>query len=243
MGSLRDLSLSTNGHLLAARAHSLKAAGLDRVNVSLDTLVRGTFSTITGHDALERVLAGIEVANEAGLSPVKVNAVVMRGVNDHEIGALLDYAVANCLELRFIETMPVGTAGAQATDRFFPADEILARVKAHCGADLISVRAGKGSGPARHYQIGSGPARVGVICALSQHFCDGCNRVRLTANGDLILCLDSTKAVPLGGLLRDGADDDAICKVIRAAIKQKPGSHDFFGSRSVPLRAMSTLGG
>jgi cyclic pyranopterin phosphate synthase len=240
---LRDLSLSTNGHLLAERAGALKAAGLDRVNVSLDSLDPATFARITGHDSLARVLAGIDAALAVGFGPVKVNTVVMRHINDGEIGRLLDYAIEKGLELRFIETMPVGSAGAQAGDRLVCADEILLGVKRHCGAELLPVKGGRGAGPARYYQLGAGPARVGVISALSQHFCDGCNRVRLTATGDLVLCIDDAGSTPLGAMLRAGADDGELRRAILDAVAHKPQQHDFLGVREVALRPMSMLGG
>jgi cyclic pyranopterin phosphate synthase len=213
------------------------------VNVSLDSLNSATFAAITGHDSLARVLAGVEAAQAAGFAPVKVNAVVMRGLNDGEIGALLDYAIDRGLELRFIETMPVGSAGVAAVDRFVPAEEILARVKQHCGADLIPVKGGRGAGPARYYQLGAGPARVGVISALSQHFCDGCNRVRLTAVGDLVLCIDAAGGVPLGAMQRAGATDAELRTAIVDAVARKPQRHDFLIRNEAVLRPMTTLGG
>lgn len=236
-----DLSLSTNGHLLAEQAERLKAAGLDRVNVSLDALDPAVFTAITGRDALARVLVGIEAAQAAGLAPIKVNAVMLKGVNDGEIEPLLDFAAARGLELRFIESMPMGVGGAAAGRHFYPAETLLARVRAYCGADLIPVKGGRGAGPARYYQMGAGPARVGIISAVSQHFCAGCNRVRLTSTGDLILCMGREGAVQLGRLLREGANDRELREAILAGIARKPERHDLTTTNSP--HPMFMLGG
>ncbi|MDP1904731.1 MAG: GTP 3',8-cyclase MoaA [Pseudomonadota bacterium] len=238
---IEDLSLSTNGHLLAAQAAKLKAAGLDRVNVSLDTLDPAIFAGITGQDAVAHVLAGIEAARAAGLTPIKVNTVVLKGVNDSEIEPLLDYAVVRGLELRFIESMPMGAGSTLAERHFYPAEAILERVRTYCGADLIPVKGGRGAGPARYYQMGAGPARVGVISAVSQHFCASCNRVRLTATGDLILCMGQEGAVPLGGLMRAGASDPELRAAILAGIARKPERHDLATTNSP--HTMFMLGG
>ncbi len=241
---LADLSMSTNAHLLADHARDLKEAGVSRVNISLDSLRPEVFRRITRNGDLEAVLAGIDAALAAGMEPVKLNMVVMRGLNDDEIEPMFDYAVERGADLRFIETMPVGEAGIDGTDHFMPAVEILARLKAHAGAELVPVKGGKGAGPARYYQVGQGPARVGVISALSRHFCDDCNRVRLTAKGDLVLCLGQEDRVSLRDGLRQGLDDEEMKAIIRAAIARKPRSHEFNSdTRRVALRHMSSLGG
>jgi len=241
---LKDLSMSTNAHLLADKAEALRAAGVGRVNISLDSLRPEVFRKITRNGELGPVLEGIDAALAAGMEPVKLNMVVMRGLNDGEIETMLDYAHARGADLRYIETMPVGEAGIDGTDHFMPAVEILARLKQHVGAELVPAKGGKGAGPARYYQLGEGPVRVGVISALSRHFCDDCNRVRLTAKGDLVLCLGQEDRVSLRDGLRSGLDDDAMKAVIRAAIDRKPRSHEFNDDTSkVALRHMSSLGG
>ncbi len=241
---LKDLSMSSNAHLLAAQAAELKAAGISRVNISLDSLKPEVFRQITVNGDLEPVLQGIDAALEAGMHPVKINMVVMRGLNDDEIESMLDYAVERGADLRYIETMPIGEAGIAGTDYYMPAVEILARLKEYLGEELIPAKGGKGAGPARYYQVSDGPVRVGVISALSRHFCDDCNRVRLTAKGDLVLCLGQEDRVSLRDGLRAGYTDEEIKQEILAAIAKKPRSHEFNDDNSkVSLRHMSSLGG
>jgi len=241
---LKDLSLSTNAHLLAEHAQALREAGVGRVNISLDSLKPEVFRRITRNGDLDAVIAGIDAALAAGMHPVKLNMVVMRGLNDGEIEAMLDFALARGADLRYIETMPVGRAGIEGTDHFMPAVEILARLKHHLGSELTPTTQSRGAGPARYYELANGRARVGVISALSRHFCDDCNRVRLTAKGDLVLCLGQEDRVSLRDGLRSGLDDDAMKALIRDAIARKPRSHDFNEDKHrVALRHMSSLGG
>jgi cyclic pyranopterin phosphate synthase len=236
-----DLSLTTNGDRLAELAGELASAGLRRVNVSLDSLDPGTFSGITRGGDLQRVLDGLERAREAGLTPVKLNMVVLGGVNDGEIEAMLDYATARGFDLRFIEMMPVGATGAGAMRRYYPAERILQRVRDHCGEELEALTVKRGGGPASYYRAGRGT--VGVIRAISRHFCADCNRVRLTAKGDLVLCLGNEGAVPLGQLLRAGADDDALRAAIVAGIARKPQGHDFLVDGAAAGVPMNVTGG
>lgn len=241
---IEDLSLSTNAHLLAAHAGELKDAGIRRVNISLDTLNPDTFIKITRNGDLEPVLEGIDAAVAAGMEPIKINMVVMKGLNDGEIESMLDFAIEKGVDLRYIETMPVGEAGIEGTDHFIPADKILERLRSHLGQELIPAKGNRGAGPARYYQIGAGPAHIGVISALSRHFCDDCNRVRLTARGDLVLCLGQEDRVSLRDPLRDGLSDEEMKKTILKAIALKPFSHEFTSNRKkVSLRHMSSLGG
>ncbi len=241
---IRDLSLSTNAHLLERYAGELVDAGIGRVNISLDTLDPDTFASITRGGELARVLRGIDAALEVGMRPVKLNMVVMKGINDHEIERMLDFAVERGADLRFIETMPIGEAGLKGGSHYYPADKVLERLRNHCGENLFPVKGGKGAGPARYYQIGSGPVRVGVISAISRHFCEGCNRVRLTAKGELVLCLGQEDTVPLGEGLRGGWSDEALIQAIRDAIARKPERHEFGERRPVVrFRDMSTIGG
>lgn len=241
---INDLALSTNAHLLADHAVALKAAGVSRVNISLDSLDPGTFREITRNGDLAPVLKGIDAALEAGMEPVKLNMVVMKGLNDHELEPMLDYAIARGADLRFIETMPIGQAGIDGIRYFLSAADILKRLQRHLGEQLIPAKGGKGAGPARYYQVGRGPVRVGVISAMSRHFCESCNRVRLTARGDLVLCLGQEDRISLRDPLRAGLDDDEMKAVIRKGIASKPYRHDFDNDVTrVSLRHMSSLGG
>jgi GTP 3',8-cyclase len=241
---LTDLSLSTNAHLLSRMAKPLQEAGVSRVNISLDSLKAERFEKITGNGCLDKVLSGISAALDAGMYPVKLNMVVMRGVNDDEIEDMLAFAIEKGVQLRFIETMPIGHAGLQAMSQYYPVSKILERVKAYVGRDLLPVTGGRGAGPARHYQIASGPVKIGVISAVSRHFCESCNRVRLTAKGDLVLCLGQEDKVSLLPILRAGASDDDIKYAIRTAINQKPERH-YFNEKPehIASRQMVTLGG
>lgn len=239
---IKDVSLSTNGYLLDRRAHRLRDAGLRRVNLSLDSLDPARFHTITRVGRLERVMSGIDAALSAGLFPVKLNMVVLRGVNDDEIPAMLEFAAASRLELRFIETMPLGTPGREAMCRHVPAREILQRVRAHAGQDLVPVTSSAGAGPARCYRLGASGGTVGVIAAVSRHFCAACNRVRLSASGDLLLCLGQEHRVSLRPLIDAGAGDVEMEEAIRVAIRRKPWSHEFLAGGGSAVN-MSNVGG
>jgi cyclic pyranopterin phosphate synthase len=239
-----DLSLSTNAHMLAEHAADLYRAGVERVNISLDSLDADTFRRITRNGDLEAVIRGIDAALAVGMNPVKLNMVIMKGLNDHEIESMLEFAVERGADLRFIETMPVGSAGIDGLDHYYPADDILRRVREHFGSSLVPVKGGKGAGPAAYYQVGDGPVRLGVITAMSRHFCEGCNRVRLTARGELVLCLGQENSVSLRDHLRAGLNDDEVKQKILEAIAHKPKAHDFTRDVSrVVARKMSALGG
>jgi cyclic pyranopterin phosphate synthase len=239
-----DLSLSTNGHLLQRFAAPLKTAGVGRVNISVDSLDQDTFSAITRGGDLGQVLRGIDAAQAAGMTPIKINMVVMKGINKHEIYAMLDFALERGLELRFIETMPVGKAGADNMDCHYPTARILQRIRKHYGSKLIPMQARSGPGPARYYQVGDSDMKVGVISAVSRHFCETCNRVRLTARGDLVLCLGHEDRISLRSALREGRSDVDIKQDILAAIARKPERH-YFNSDAEQRGAtqMVSLGG
>ena len=241
---IADLSLSTNGHLLERFAVPLKEAGINRVNISLDSLDQDNFSAITRGGDLGCVIRGIEAAQAAAMTPIKINMVVMKGVNEHEIDSMLDFALERGLELRFIETMPVGTAGAGNMVHYYPAARILEHIRKHYGSRLVPVQGHRGPGPARYYQAGDSAVKVGVISAVSRHFCESCNRVRLTARGDLVLCLGHEDRVSLRSALRDGRSDTGIKQDILAAIARKPERHDFRCDTAQSATAqMVTLGG
>lgn len=241
---LREIALSTNALLLARFAGEMKRAGLKRVNISLDSLDPGVFAAITGGGALQPVLDGIDAAVAAELNPVKINMVVMRGINDHEIPAMVEFARARGVLLRFIETMPIGEAGRDTAERFMAADAILAVIRERFGSELVPVRHARGAGPARYFRLSGTDAEVGVISARSRHFCDTCNRMRLTAKGALVFCLGRDERIELKEILRSGADDQAVQARIAEAIILKPESHLFSQpSGGDSPHHMSALGG
>ena len=230
---LQELSLSTNALLLERYAIPLREAGLQRVNISLDSLDPDTFSQLTkAGNSLPAVLAGIKAAARAGLYPIKVNMVVMRGVNAHEIPAMVLFAKEQGLVLRFIETMPIGEAGLNVSQHFMPAEEILESIRTHLGALLTPVqpssqRVQQGAGPARYFLVSKTGAEVGIISARSQHFCDSCNRMRLTSQGALVYCLGQEDQMDLKTPLRQGASDEQLKTYIRQAVDLKPERHGF----------------
>ncbi len=218
---VQDLSLTTNGLLLAEACASLKAAGLQRVNVSLDTLKPEVFLRITRRPGLDRVLAGIDRARGVGLAPVKVNVVALRGVNDGEILGFAEFAQAQGVAVRFIEFMPAN--GEPWEDaRLLSAGEILAIVGARYA--LVPEGASGDAGPSRSFRLPGGGS-IGVISPLTDHFCGTCNRLRLTAEGKLRSCLFSDEETDLRGLLRGGADDEELARAIRTAATRKPQGH------------------
>ena len=239
-----DLALSTNAHHLARHARQLAADGLQRINVSLDSLKPERFAAITRGGDLNKVLAGIEAAQQAGLTPVKINMVVMKGTNDDEIEAMVDFAREQGVQVRFIETMPIGSAGIRIMDQHYPMDKILARVREHVGDELIPLANRSHDGPARNFRLGNSDTTVGVISAVSQHFCETCNRVRLTARGVLALCLGQEDSVNLRDPLRDGISDEGLKQRIIEAIAKKPERH-FFNENvhNIQFREMVNLGG
>lgn len=235
---VRDLSLSTNATQLAQYAVTLRQAGVARLNVSLDTLKPQRFADITRRDSLGKVLDGLMAAKAAGFTPIKINMVVLAGINDDEI----DDMVAFCLEqgfiLRMIETMPMGETGrnSQYVD-LQPVKERLQQRFALVDGVL------PGGGPARYLQSPDGSFSVGFITPLSQHFCDTCNRVRLSVDGTLFLCLGQDEKLELRPLLRAGMSDDELEHVIRNAIELKPQRHEFRENPGKIVRVMSLTGG
>lgn len=236
---ITDLSLSTNASRLDGLAEPLKAAGITRLNISLDSLDPDTFKRVTGGE-LARVMAGIDAARAAGFHPVKINMVAMRGVNDHEFDAMVDFCIARDLTLRFIETMPVGPGGQAAQDHYLPLDQVEARLRERF---TLLPAAMQGSGPARYFQVEGSELRIGFITPQSRHFCATCNRVRLSVTGELYLCLGQENKVSLGKMLRDGASDADLEAAVLAGIANKPERHYFTSAPTAILRPMSALGG
>ncbi|MBT8429466.1 MAG: GTP 3',8-cyclase MoaA, partial [Gammaproteobacteria bacterium] len=236
---IEDLSLSTNASRLGKFARELKSSGITRLNISLDSLHAPTFRQLTGGE-LHKVLDGINAASDAGFAPIKINMVVMRGVNDHEVHHMVAYCQRQGLTLRFIEAMPIGPGGQDAQDRYMPLSEVEDGLR---DKFRLSPAAMKGSGPARYFQIDDSELLIGFITPQSQHFCDTCNRVRLSVTGELYLCLGQENKVELGAMLRDGVSDEQLQAAILDAIANKPKRHDFAGAPTAILRPMSALGG
>lgn len=234
-----DLSVSTNGTRLARHARALRAAGVRRLNISLDTLDAAEFTRITGRDCLDAVLSGLKAARDAGFAPIKLNSVVHAATPEADVRRLLGYALAQGFILRLIEPMPMGDSGR----RYAHAD--LGALGARLAADhgLVPALAGQGAGPARYWTAGAGAPALGVITPLSRHFCATCNRVRLGVDGTLYLCLGQEDQVPLGRLLRAGASDAALQQAIRAGIAAKPERHEFTTRPERIVRFMSQTGG
>jgi cyclic pyranopterin phosphate synthase len=238
-----ELSLTTNGIGLARTAAALRQAGLDRVNVSLDTLDAETFHTLTRRHRHDDVLAGLAAAEAAGLTPVKLNAVLMRGVNDHEAADLLAWCLEHGYELRFIEQMPLDAQHGWDRSRMVTAEEILVLLRARF--DLTpEPSATRGAAPAERWLVDGGPARVGVIASVTRPFCRACDRTRLTADGQVRNCLFATGETDLRTALRSGASDTEIGDLWRKAMwGKKAGAGIDDPSFHQPDRPMSAIGG
>ncbi|WP_238173430.1 GTP 3',8-cyclase MoaA [Kribbella speibonae] len=238
-----EVSLTTNGIGLARQAVALKAAGLDRVNVSLDTVDQEMFKKLTRRDRLHDVIAGLEAAHDAGLTPVKVNAVLMRGVNDSNAPQLLEFCLERGYELRFIEQMPLDAQHGWDRSTMITADEILGMLteRFHLTPDDASKR---GSAPAESFLVDGGPQTVGIIASVTRPFCGDCDRVRLTADGQVRDCLFARTESDLRTALRAGADDAELADRWRRAMLNKlPGHGINDPSFLQPSRPMSAIGG
>ncbi len=230
-----DLSLTTNGLHLDRLAPGLAAAGLQRVNVSLDTLRADRFVRITGAPGLERVLRGIEAAQRAGLQPIKVNTVLMRGVNDDEIADFADMTVRQGWHVRFIEVMPIGQSTGEL---LVGAAEIRERLPGLTPDDGVV-----GYGPARVYRLPGAHGTIAIISPVTDHFCSGCNRLRLTADGKLRPCLLDDGEVDLRPALRNAAAPEELARLIRQAVANKPERHHLAEGLSPHQRTMTQIGG
>ncbi|MCI4063345.1 GTP 3',8-cyclase MoaA [Micromonospora sp. R77] len=236
------ISVTTNGIGLARLAPALRGAGLDRVNVSLDTLDRDRFAALTRRDRLADVLAGLAGAAEAGLTPVKINSVLMRGVNDDEAPALLRFALAHGYQLRFIEQMPLDAQHGWDRATMVTADEILAALGREFA--LTPDPVARGAAPAETWLVGGGPAKVGVIGSVTRPFCGDCDRTRLTADGQVRACLFATEESDLRAALRGGADDAELAARWRTAMWGKRAGHGIDDPTFLqPARPMSAIGG
>lgn len=237
-----EISMTTNALGLSRTARALADAGLDRVNVSLDTIRPQTFADITRRDRLHDVVAGLEAAQEAGLGPVKINAVLLRGHNDDQAPELLRWAIERSYELRFIEQMPLDAQHGWRRDEMITADEIFASLDREFVLEPASEP--RGSAPAELFTVNGGPATVGVIASITRPFCGDCDRVRLTADGQVRNCLFAREESDLRTPLRDGASDDEIAERWIAAVRPKlPGHGINDPSFLQPSRPMSAIGG
>lgn len=236
---LDDLSLSTNATRLAKLAQPLAAAGVSRINVSLDTLQADRFKAITG-GKLQKTLDGLMAAKAAGLQPVKINMVVMKDTNEDEVENMVDYCLEHGFTLRFIETMPMGETGQNAQLQYIDLKTVKQRLEKRY--PLIPGTM-PGGGPARYVRVDGTDLRIGFITPMSQHFCDTCNRVRLSVDGTLHLCLGQSDQYPLRDLLRSGISDDELKAHIQMAISLKPERHHFNESPQQVVRFMSMTGG
>ena len=236
-----DLSMTTNGTSLRLLAADLRAAGLRRVNVSLDTLHRERFSEMTRRDELDRVLDGIDAAVEAGFSPVKVNVVIERGVNDGEVLDLAVFGRERGVEIRFIEFMPLDAQGEWDRSKVLSQDEIVATIGAEFPIERMPAR---GAAPADRWRYLDGGGTIGVIPTVTHAFCGDCDRVRITADGQFRTCLFAVDEIDLRAAVRRGDDDEAIARMIEDAVAAKWAGHQINQVNFVrPVRSMSQIGG
>ncbi len=239
---IEDISLSTNGLLLEEQVEALARAGLRRVNVSLDTLRSERFESIARRPGLDKVLAGIDAAIAAGLAPIKINCVAMRGRNDDELEAFAGLTRRRPVHVRFIEAMPVVEYAEAQREAYVSAGELLERLRAI--GDLAPVDGPAGNGPARYFAYPLALGSIGVISPLSHDYCERCNRVRLTADGRLRLCLFGDFHVDLRGPLRSGAGEDELAGIMQRSMLIKPERHHLrLGEPASRMRALSEIGG
>jgi cyclic pyranopterin phosphate synthase len=236
---IEDLSLSTNAVSLGRQAADLKTAGISRINVSLDSLRADRFKQIT-KGKLDKVMKGLMAAKQAGFSPIKINMVVMKDINDDEIEDMIEFCIEHDFTLRFIETMPMGDTGRNATSHYVSLQDVKSKL-----AERYELIPGvmPGGGPARYVQIAGTDLRIGFITPISQHFCETCNRVRLAVDGTLYLCLGQEHKFEFRPLLRAGIGDSELVDAARAAIMLKPERHEFQDKPQQIVRFMSSTGG
>src|SRR5438874_2299876 len=242
-GDLDELTLTTNGSQLEKYARELRAAGIRRINVSLDTLDAEKFRAITRWGSLDKVLAGIEAAQSAGLS-IKINAVALKNVNDDEFPRLIEWGHGRGMDLTLIEVMPLGEIGEGRLDQYLPLSLVRARLAERYRLDDIDYRTG---GPARYVRVAETGGRLGFITPLTHNFCESCNRVRVTCTGTLYMCLGQDNAADLRAPLRVSASDELLHDALDTAIARKPKGHDFIIDRDhakpAVARHMSVTGG
>ena len=242
-GALEELTLTTNGSQLAAHAADLYAAGVRRINVSLDTLDAAKFKAVTRWGDLDQVKTGIDAALKAGLK-IKINTVALKDVNEDEIAGIAEWAHGLGMDLSLIETMPLGDIEGDRTDQYLPLSLVRARLAQRWTLEDIPYRTG---GPARYVRVSETGGRIGFITPMTHNFCESCNRVRVTCTGTLYMCLGQDDAADLRAPLRASEGDERLVETIREAISRKPKGHDFVidrrNARPAVARHMSTTGG
>ena len=240
-GAPVDIALTTNGASLRLIAHDLARAGLQRINVSCDSLRPARFAEITRRDALDAVLDGIDAAIEVGLDPVKVNVVAMRGVNDDELVDFATFGRERGVLVRFIEFMPLDAQGRWSRDQVLTQDEIVDTIDRVYPLEAVPTR---GAEPAERFRYRDGGGEIGVIASVTHKFCSSCDRVRLTAEGQLATCLFAVDEHDLRTPLRAGAGDDELATIVSSAVHDKWAGHDIGGVHFIrPKRSMSQIGG
>lgn len=240
---LKDLALTTNGYFLPDRAEGLKAAGLDRITISLDSLKRNVFKEMTGVDVLDRVLAGIEAAKLAGLEPIKINAVIVRGHNEDEVADFAEFARVHGVKMRFIEFMPLDSGHDWDRAQVVSGKEMRERISERY--PLVPLDVERGSETSSRYRFADGaPGEIGIIAPVTEPFCGACSRIRLTADGQIRTCLFSTVEHSLRDVVRSGASREQIIDFIEAVILKKEPRHYINDPSFVaPSRSMSFIGG
>ena len=242
LGVIKDLSLTTNGSLLPPMAQDLKAAGLHRVNVSLDTVNPASFARITTCGRLEDTMAGIESALEVGLTPVKLNVVLTEALTERDLSFFSELVYNHPIDVRFIEYMPIGGSGVSAG----PDVATVRKLLSEANRELLKPSStARGNGPAKYYRFPKAKGAFGFITPISEHFCGACNRLRLTADGKLRPCLLSNSEIDIKTPLRNGASDDELAELFHAAVREKPEGHSLCRSSGYPAfeRSMSQIGG
>lgn len=239
---IQDLSLTTNGIMLADVAEELRKAGLDRVNISLDTLNADRYKGITQGGDIGLVWKSIEKAEETGLTPVKINVVPIRGLNDDEIKAFASLTFKKNYHIRFIEFMPANCSGLWKKDKCVTSEEVLQKISVLGETELLKFR---GKGPSRNYRIRGAAGVIGIISPISDHFCNFCNRLRLTADGRIRPCLFSNDQIDIKTPMRNGASDEEIEKLFRRSVRVKPRRHLLNENKdsSRLIKSMSKIGG
>jgi GTP 3',8-cyclase len=240
---LRDLALTTNGYFLPHRAQSLKDAGLDRITISLDSLKRDVFRIMTGVDVLDRVMEGIVAAKQAGLAPIKINAVIVRGHNEDEVADFAAFAREHDVGMRFIEFMPLDSGHDWSREDVVSGREIRQRIEERFALEPIDVH--RGSETASRYRFADGaPGEIGIIAPVTEPFCGACSRIRLTADGQIRTCLFSTVEHSLRDVVRDGGSRQEIIEFIESVVMKKEPRHFINDPGFVsPSRSMSFIGG
>ena len=240
---LEDLALTTNGYFLPHRADSLKQAGLDRITVSLDSLKRQVFKQMTGVDVLERVLEGIQAAKDAGLQPIKINAVIVRGHNEDEVIDFAAFAREHDVKMRFIEFMPLDSGHDWSREDVVSGREIRERIESKF--PLVADDGHRGSNTASRFHFADGaPGEIGIIAPVTEPFCGACSRIRLTADGQIRTCLFSTIEHSLRDVIRDGASRQEIIDYIESVVMKKEPRHFINDPEFIaPARTMSFIGG